>query len=199
MKGDKQTNGLMKNAVMQLRGTIRTIRCHIESSTQDAGRDVPPLLPWLVDHAGNIRSRCQKGRDGRTTLERWHGQRPHQAFDPFGEKVPARPTSTDPLNKMNPRYKFGKCLGARNNSAECLAGTLEGVLRAREVRRQEQREWWDKEMSQHCAWHAMESRRRNINSGQTRSRCGPGATSIIPVDTVRCEGCLGHGDVKVAP
>ena len=32
VKGDKESNGLIENAVMLIRGTIQTIKCHIESS-----------------------------------------------------------------------------------------------------------------------------------------------------------------------
>ena len=75
-----QTNGLKEQAEMQLRGILRTIRCHIESSTQAPVRDDSPVLPRWVEHAVNILSRCQKGRDGRTPCERLHGTRPHQEF-----------------------------------------------------------------------------------------------------------------------
>ena len=64
---------------------------------------------------------------------------------PFGEKVLARPTPSEPLIRLNPRYNFGVWLGVRNNSAECFVGTAEGTFRAREVRRREQQDWWDKE------------------------------------------------------
>ena len=47
----------------------------------------------------------------------------------------AKPISSEPWNRMNPRYKFGVWLGVRNNSAECFVRTAEGVLVAREVRR----------------------------------------------------------------
>ena len=47
VKGDKESNGLIENAVMLIRGIIRTIKC-----------------------AGCILSRCQKGRDGKTPFER---------------------------------------------------------------------------------------------------------------------------------
>ena len=53
VKGDKPSNGLVENAVMLF-----------------------PLLPWLVEHAESILSRCQKGRDGRTPFERLHGKKP---------------------------------------------------------------------------------------------------------------------------
>ena len=39
---------------------------------------------------------------------------------------------------------FGVWLGVRNNSAECFVETAEGVFRAREVRRMEQKDRWDK-------------------------------------------------------
>ena len=61
VKGDEESNGLIENAVMLLRGIIRTIQCHIESSTQEPLGDESPVLPWLVEHAGCVLSRCQKG------------------------------------------------------------------------------------------------------------------------------------------
>ena len=77
VKGDKESNGLIENAVMLLRGIIRTIKCHIESRTQEPLGDASPVIPWLVEHAGCILSRCQKGRDGKTPFERMHGKKPH--------------------------------------------------------------------------------------------------------------------------
>ena len=41
VKGDKESNGLTENAVMLLRGIIRTIKCHIEWSMPDASCQVP--------------------------------------------------------------------------------------------------------------------------------------------------------------
>ena len=144
VKGDKPSNGLVENAVMLLRGVIRTMKCLVECCTQEELRKDSPVLQCMVAHAGSILSRCQKGRDGRTPFERLHGKRPTQNFVPFG-KVLARPISSKPLNRMNPRYKFGVWLGVRNNSAECFVRTAEGVFRAREVRRMEHQDRWDKE------------------------------------------------------
>ena len=66
VKEDKLSNGLVENAVMLMRGVIRTIKCHVESCTQEELWEDSPTLPWLVEHAGCMLSRCQKGRDGRT-------------------------------------------------------------------------------------------------------------------------------------
>ena len=87
MKGDRESNGLVENAVVLLRVIIRTIKCHIESRTREPLSDESPVVPWLVEHAGCILSRCEKGRDGRTPLKRLHGKKQTQEFVPFGEKV----------------------------------------------------------------------------------------------------------------
>ena len=71
-------------------------------------------------------------------------ERSPQEFVHFGEQVLARPISLAPLIRMNPRYKLGVWLGVRSNSAECFVETAEGVFRAREVRRLEQQDGWDK-------------------------------------------------------
>ena len=70
VEGDKESNGLIENAVVLLRGIIRTIKCHIESRTQEPLSDDSLVVPWLVEHAGCTLSRCQKGRDGKTPFER---------------------------------------------------------------------------------------------------------------------------------
>ena len=145
VKGDKESNGLIENAVMLLRGIIRTIKCHIESRTHESLGDESPVIPWLVEHAGCILSRCQKGRDGNTSFERMHGKKPPQEFVPIGEKVLARRVTTEPRNRMNPRYQYGVWLGMRNNSAEYFIGNADGVFRAREIRRLEPQVRWDKE------------------------------------------------------
>ena len=69
---------------------------------QEPLNDDSPVMPWLVEHAGCILSKCQKGRDGKTPFGRLHGKRPTQEFVPFGEKVLARKITTDPMNRMNP-------------------------------------------------------------------------------------------------
>ena len=74
-----------------------------------------------------------------------HGKKPTHECVLFGEKVLAKPKSTEPLNRTNPIYKFGVWLGVRNNSAECFMATAEGVFEAREVRRTEHQDKWDKE------------------------------------------------------
>ena len=83
--------------------------------------------------------------DGKAPFERLHGKKPTQELVPFGEKVLARQVTTEPRNRMNPRYRYGVWLGMRNNSAECFIGNADGVFRAREIRRLELQDRWDTE------------------------------------------------------
>ena len=145
---------------MLLRGIIRTIKCHIESTTQEPLSDET----WLVEHAGCILSRCQKGRDGKTPFERLHGKKPTQEFVLFGEKVLAKQITTDPMDRMDPRYRYGIWLGMRNNSAECLICNADGVLRAREIRRLEPPSRWDTEAIKKRNWNILENDRRQMDS-----------------------------------
>ena len=78
VKGDKESKGLVWNAILLLRGMIRTVKCHIESRVQESLNDDALVMAWLVEYAGCILSRCQKGRDGKTPFERLHGKRPTQ-------------------------------------------------------------------------------------------------------------------------
>ena len=129
VKGDKDSD------------VIRTVKCHIESRTQEPLNDDSTVTPWLVEHAG-----CsQKGRCGRTPFERLHSKKPTQEFVPFGERVLARQITTDQMNRMNPRHQYGVWLGMRNNSAECFIGNADGVFRARELRRLELQDRWETE------------------------------------------------------
>ena len=79
VKGDSESNGLIENAVMLTRGIIRTIKCHVESSTQEP---LPATNHRICRVWWNMPdSSCpgvRKGRDGKTPFERLHGKRPSQ-------------------------------------------------------------------------------------------------------------------------
>ena len=118
---------------MLLRGVIRTIKCHVESCTQEELREDSPILPWLVEHAGRILSRCQRGRDGRTRNIAW--EEPYTRICTIRREGAGETNILRTVSRMNPRYKFGVWLGVRHNSSERFVETAEGVFRARGVRR----------------------------------------------------------------
>ena len=117
-----------------------------------------------------------------TPFERLQGKKPTQEFVPFGEKVLARQITTDPRNRMNPRYQYGVWLGMRSNNAECFIGNADGVFRAREIRRLEPQDRWDTEAANSVIgvpWRMTEGRW----GGQTEVRADP-----IPIPPLPFEG-----------
>ena len=124
----------MGSSRMLLRGIIRTIKCHIESRTQEAFSDDSPVVPWLVEHAGCILSR------------RMHGKKPTQEFVPFEEKVLARQNNCHRTEEQNePQISVRGLAWNAKQSAECFIGNADGVLRAREIRRLEPQDRCDTE------------------------------------------------------
>ena len=80
---------------------------------QEEFREDSPILPWLVEHAGSMLSRCQKGRDG--------GKKPTQESVPLGEKVLARPISSGKRAQVHSdpcRARIGECLETTPEGAE---------------------------------------------------------------------------------
>ena len=69
--------------------------CHIESSAQEPLCHESPNLPWSVEHAGCVLSRCQKIVTRKTSFERL------RETVPCGEKVLAKQVSTDAMNRRN--------------------------------------------------------------------------------------------------
>ena len=118
VKGDKPSNGLVGNAVMLLRGVIRTIKCHVESCTPAELREDSPILPLLVEHAGGVLSRCLVGCRSKDCMARSQ----HKSLCHSGEGV-GETNIIRTVEQNEPRHKFG----VRNNSAECFVGTAEGV------------------------------------------------------------------------
>ena len=68
VEGDKERNGLIENAVMLLRGIIRTIKCHIESGTQQPLSDDTSVIPCWYSTPDASCSGAQKGRDGKDAI-----------------------------------------------------------------------------------------------------------------------------------
>ena len=49
VKGDKESNGLIENAIMLLRGIIRTVKCQFESRTHEPLNHDSLVIPWFVE------------------------------------------------------------------------------------------------------------------------------------------------------
>ena len=129
VKGDKLSNGLVGNAVMLLRGVIRTIKCHVESCTHDL-----------------TVTRKSMGRGGRTASERLHGKKPTQECVPFErEREGAGETNIfETVEQNESQKKVRSVSGSEKQQCRVLCGDGRRCVQS-EVRRTEQNDRWDKE------------------------------------------------------
>ena len=122
VKRDKPSNGLVENAVMLLRGVIRTI--HKKNSE---------MTPRFCRGWWNTR----EGRDGRTPFERLHGKKPTQRVCAVQGEGAGK---TDILRTVEQNESWIQVWSvAGSEKQQCR------VFRALEVRRMEHQNRWDKE------------------------------------------------------
>ena len=73
-EGDEQSNCHGEGAVNILKGLIRTLK----SSTEDRlGEEIDPehpIMPWLIDHAAELRNHFQVQDNGKTPVEALMGE-----------------------------------------------------------------------------------------------------------------------------
>ena len=100
------------------------------------------MTPWMVKHAADILSRCNRGKDGRTPRERLRGRRMGPKQCGFGERVMYLVPKTKGKYKADSRVKEGIWLGIKEKSGESIIGTARGVVKARTIRRRPEGERW---------------------------------------------------------
>ena len=86
------------NARMQLRGSIRMIKRHTETSAQELIRNIIRQCchGWWDTQETFCPGLKHDDTDG--TFQQLYGQRRHQVLSPFGNKVLPKPISSDPLH-----------------------------------------------------------------------------------------------------
>ena len=101
------------------------------------------VIPWLIEHAGNILSLFEVGSDGRNPYQRLRGKKMKQPLVEFGESVHFLIPDHGSLGKMESKWRNGIYLGIRMESSEMLVGTSEGVFKVRSIRRKPDGQRWD--------------------------------------------------------
>jgi len=145
--GDHQSNGLIENAIRNIRGVIRTLKLSVESNIKEKIADDSVVMAWIVEHSANLITTCSKGQDGRTAYERVHGKKPPQVMIPVGEKVMFQNLHQGRRqNKLEPKFEYGIWVGLRSGSPEVYVATESGVSRSRSIRRLPKEDCWDAEL-----------------------------------------------------
>ena len=141
--GDSDSNGKIERTIREVKGMIRTFRCHLEEKTGKPIRLDDAIVPWIVRHAAYVITRFRVGEDGKTAMHNIKGRKLHAPMIPFGEtvllelqKVPRMP------GDFKDRFETGTWVGCTVRSGEHLVATEGGVFKVSSViRRSEDKRW----------------------------------------------------------
>ena len=147
--GDHAANGDVESAVRQVQGQIRTMKDALESRYGERLPGDSHAMPWLVAHAAATITRFRKDDHGLTAYRRWKGKEFRRPVAEFGECVWYLKSDSAGRDKYGSRWHEGVWLGIFNETGECIIGTDEGVVKAKDFRRKPiAKERWDKEKFQ---------------------------------------------------
>ena len=83
----RRNNHLAEGSVNIVKGLIRTLKCSSESNLRtEIGPSHLPV-PWIIEHAAQLKNRYMMGADGRTPTERLRGRGVRRPVCELGEKV----------------------------------------------------------------------------------------------------------------
>ena len=139
-----------------VKNLIRTLNSSTESTLRTMIGPSHPLIPWIIQHAVQLKNKYMVGADGRTSTERLIGrgvQRPVYEF-------PAR------RGDYGARSDFGIYLGCRSLDGQAPVGTPSGVISCRTVRQVSAGERWDGEYVHNIkgtVWSPYGERARDVN------------------------------------
>ena len=140
---DSRSNGFIERAIQTVEGQIRTMKSALGRRLDVKMPNDRCIIPWLVEHAGNILTRFEVGKEGKTPIQRLKGRKLRTQLVEFGECVSFLPADYAKQGKMEPRWKEGVYLGIRLESSEMLVGNEDGVSKCRSLRRKTEDERWN--------------------------------------------------------
>ena len=141
---EHQSNGTIEVTVREIQKQVRMMKSALEERIKC---DVPsrhPILAFLVEHAGRMMSRCQVGRDGRTSTTCMLASRTADSWliSQTSVLMPIRPGGARQAT-LDPKWQDGAFIGIRDRSDEMLIMKPSGVYKTRNVRRRTELERWD--------------------------------------------------------
>ena len=165
-EGEKQSNHLAEGSVNIVKGLIRTLKSSTESNLRTEIGPSHPLIPWIIEHAPQLKNRYMVGADGRTPTERLRGRGVQRPVYELGEKVLFLLLALARRGDFGARFDYGIFLGCRSFDGQEYIGTPSGVIRCRTVRQLSAQERWDREFVLSIkgnAWSSDGERARDVN------------------------------------
>ena len=130
--GDHQANGLIENAIREVKRQIRVLSFVLEEKIGRVLSDEDPVLSWLPRQAADLLCRYKKGADGRTPEARRSGKQWRKPAIAFGERPFFREVGEGVRVLKEGRYvghhgRTGSLMLMALNSGECRVQT-DGIL-----------------------------------------------------------------------
>ena len=134
--GDHRANGWIEAGIRTVEAQIRALKLDVEKKYSIEIDHTSVLVPWIVEYASWIVTRFGIGRDGKTPLKILRGKDTTTPLCGFGECIQYRPAgNTRARGKLQSMLCEGIYLGKTHTSGECIIGTKDGIIKARDVYR----------------------------------------------------------------
>jgi hypothetical protein len=143
---DSQSNGMIENAIKQIRAQYRTMRTCLQ---RRVSRHIPAdhaVSAWLLEHCCTVMNAVVRGDDGATGWARARGRPFGQRLVGFGEQVFAKLPIKGPQHgadgNMAPRHVIGTFVGYAKDSNSYRIVVNNKVMNTRSIMRRPMSERW---------------------------------------------------------
>ena len=117
-----------------VKGLIRTLKSSTKSNLRTEIGPSHPLIPWIIEHAAQLKNRYMVCVDGGTPTERLRGRGVHHLVYELGEKVLFLPLAPARRGDFGARFDYGIYVRCRSFDCQAYIETPLGVIRCRTVR-----------------------------------------------------------------
>ena len=118
-EGEKQRKHLAEGSVNIVKGLIRTFKSSTESNLRTEIGPSHPLIPWMIEHAAQLKNRYMVGANSRTATERLRVRGAQRPENELGEKVLFLPLAPARRGDFGATFDFGINLGCRSFDGHC--------------------------------------------------------------------------------
>ncbi len=147
---DSAANGLVENAVRNIKAHCRTLKICLERQIR---REIPvsaPIMAWMIEYSCFISNARLRGEDGHTAWTRCRGRPFRQRLVGFGEtvlyKLPVKGPQRDAVGNMAVRWRLGVFLGYSKDSNSYLVNDNGETKTSRALMRRPAQMRWNAEL-----------------------------------------------------
>ena len=140
-KGESSCNQTVEGAIGITQGLVRTMQSSLEARLRCSIGPKHRIVPWLVEHAVNMRNRFQPGPDQKTPQQRLRGRPADKPVHEVGELILFRPLTQDRSGDWDDKFAKGIYPGARMDGLSIVTHKG-GAIMCRTTRSLPEEEKW---------------------------------------------------------